>query len=97
MAKFRTSFWSLLSEKELKEGQRYNNLTDLSKEIGVSRVTLYKYADEELNSIDADTVSSFMGFFGLSDEQLGKFLIFGNFPQFHAQETHADDLNLQPA
>ena len=89
MAKFRTNFWSLLSEKEQLENRRYNNVSEISKLTGISRVTLYRYADDELSSIDASTVRALMQFLNLKDGDIGRFLLIGVNPQSHAQGARA--------
>ena len=90
MAKFKTRFWELLSQKERAEGKRYNNMSEVAGLIGVSRMTLYKYADETMGAVDARTVGAFMEFFGLAGEDVDHFLILGE-PAPAAQDGHAKD------
>lgn len=90
MAKFRTRFWELLSEKELTEGKRYKNMSEVAALIGVSRMTLYKYADETLGAVDAKTVSAFMEFFGLDGDDVDRFLVLNDNPQLGAQEGRSN-------
>lgn len=87
MAMFRTNFWKLLSEREQETGKRYNNVSEMAREIGVSRVTLYKYADDSMTSIDAPTVHAFMKFLGVAENDLERFLIIASDPQLYAQEV----------
>lgn len=89
MVTFRTRFWDLLSEKEKREGSRYNNISEMSDAMGISRVTLYKYANDELSSVDAGTIWSLMTFLDLSDDDLHRLLYIGNPPQLNAQEADA--------
>ena len=86
MAMFRTRFWELLSEKEARDKRRYNNVSELSDLIGVSRVTFYKYADEEMKNVEGKTVKAFMEFLGLSDVDLPRFLFIENSQQLYAQK-----------
>lgn len=86
MATFRTNFWKLLSEKEQSEGERYTNITALADKIGTTRPTLYKYADEAMTSVDAGVVFSFLQFFDLGVDEIGKFLTIDLSPQLDAQE-----------
>ena len=95
MATFRTNFWKLLSEKELQDGQRYTNISELAVSIGTSRVTLYKYADEALTSVDASVVQSFMEFFELGPEELYQFLVLELSPQLDAQDLSADGAGIK--
>lgn len=92
MVKFRTRFWELLSEKEQRENSRYNNISEMSDEIGVTRATLYKYANEELASVDAGTISALMNFLGIEESKLERILLIGDNPQLNAQEGSADVL-----
>lgn len=85
MASFRTNFYSLLSEKEDREGKRYANISKISNEIGISRVTFYKYVDEELSTVDSNVIDSFLEFLGVPQEDLGRFLILGDDPRLNAQ------------
>ena len=87
MASFRTNFYSLLSEKEEREEKRYNSTTEISKAMGISRVTFYKYVDEELTSVDSNVINSFLEFLGVPQEDLGRFLVIGDSPQSNAQEV----------
>ena len=87
MAEFRTNFWKLLSEKEQREEKRYSNVTAMAEEIGTSRVTFYKYADESLTSVDANVVAGFLEFLGLEPDELNKFLVLDLSPQLDAQEV----------
>lgn len=89
MANFRTNFWKLLSEKEQNEGERYTNLTALAERIGVTRPTLYKYADESMTSVDAGVIYSFLQFFDLGVDDIDKLLIIDLSPQQDAQEILA--------
>lgn len=90
MAKFRTKFWELLSEKELTEGKRYNNMSEVAERVGVSRMTLYKYADETMPSVDAKTVNAFLAFFGLRQDEIDRFLVLNDNPQLDAQEGRSN-------
>ena len=90
MAKFKTRFWELLSQKERAEGKRYNNMSEVAGLIGVSRMTLYKYADETLGAVDAKTVGAFMEFFGLAGDDVDRFLVLSDNPQLDAQEGHSN-------
>jgi hypothetical protein len=86
VAAFRTNFWKLLSEKEQSESERYTNITALADKIGTTRPTLYKYADEPMTSVDAGVIYSFLKFFDLGVDEIGKFLVIDLSPQPDAQE-----------
>lgn len=88
MAKFKTNFWTLLSEKEQRENSRYT-ISSISDATGVSRVTLYKYANEQLDNVNADAMKSIMDFLGLGDEDVASFLVIGINPQPDAQGEYA--------
>lgn len=86
---FRTKFWELLSEKEKRENKRYTNISDLADAVGITRTTFYKYADEQLTSIDVKVITSLMKFLGLELEDLSRFLILEPSPQLDAQESQS--------
>ena len=88
MAKFRTRFFELLSEKEIRTGKRYS-MTAVAEELGISRVTLYKYAHETMTAVDAGTLDSFLNFFGLGPDEIDRFLILSDDPQLNAQEGYS--------
>jgi hypothetical protein len=87
VAGFRTRFWELLSEKEQREEKRYTNITAMAEQIGTSRVTLYKYADEQMTSVDANVIAGFLDFLGLESDEVGRFLVLEHDPQSNAQEA----------
>lgn len=89
MAVFRLKFWELLSEKELAEGRRYANISELSEQIGISRPTFYKYVDGTLTSIDVNVIESVMAFLGLDEEELARLLVLEHDPQSKAQGVPA--------
>lgn len=89
MTAFRTKFWELLSEKEKRENKRYTNISDLADAVGITRTTFYKYADEQLTSIDVKVITSLMKFLGLELEDLSRFLILEPSPQLDAQESQS--------
>ena len=90
MAIFKTNFWDLLGEKEQRENKRYNNVSSMSEAMGISRATFYKYANDELPSVDAGTVESFLRFLDLNIEDLHRFLyIVGDEKQPNARRPNA--------
>lgn len=87
MAAFRTKFYDLLIEKEQREGTRYTSITAMADEIGVSRVTFYKYTEETFTSVAANVVKGFLDFLDLSPDDLGRFLVMDLSPQFNGQDA----------
>lgn len=78
MAHFKTNFWALLAEKEVRDGTRGKNksINSMAAEMGISRVTFYRYANsDQLKNVDAETVATLMSFLGLPDEEIGRFLV----------------------
>ena len=88
---FKLNYWELLSELELKKGRRYGNISEMAEMIGISRVTFYKYVDEQLSSVDANIVDRFREFLELETEEIGRLLLLDvdDSPQNVAQDVPA--------
>lgn len=79
--RFKLRFWELAFQREAARKGRSVNISKIAREIGVTRTTLYKYADEELTTLDAGVIAGLLVYLGLEPAELDRLIFFVGLPE----------------
>lgn len=61
MTPIKNNFWRLLQEKELKLGRRIS-FSEIERETGITRKTLYAWRDNRISRVNTNTVEALCKF-----------------------------------